>query len=106
MDADVVVIGGGFAGLVAARDLREAGRSVVVLEARARLGGRAWFREIPGTGVMAEYGASWFFLDAQPALAAEIERYGLPVTSSKSTTRCAWLVDGVLRIGDDAARSN
>ena len=105
MDADVVVIGGGFAGLVAARDLREAGRSVVVLEARARLGGRAWFREIPGTGVMAEYGASWFFLDAQPALAAEIERYGLPVTSSKSTTRCAWLVDGVLRIGDDAARS-
>ena len=78
---------------------------MVVLEARARLGGRAWFREIPGTGVMAEYGASWFFLDAQPALAAEIERYGLPVTSSMSTTRYAWLVDGVLRIGDDAARS-
>ena len=43
--------------------------------------GRAWAAapgsRDPGRGVMAEYGASWFFLDAQPALAAEIERYGL-----------------------------
>src|SRR2546423_4187378 len=39
MDADVVVLGGGFAGLVAARDLREERRSVVLLEGRDRLGG-------------------------------------------------------------------
>ena len=50
MDADVIVIGGGFAGLVAARDLRAAGRSVVLLEARDRLGGRTWYRQMPGTG--------------------------------------------------------
>jgi monoamine oxidase len=42
MDADVLVIGGGFAGLVAARDLRERGRNVILLEARDRLGGRTW----------------------------------------------------------------
>ncbi len=105
MDADVVVIGGGFAGLVAARDLRNAGRSVVVLEARTRLGGRTWYREIPGTGVMAEYGGTWFFRDSQTALAEEIERYRVAVTPSMPTTRFTWLADGVLRTGEDAVRA-
>jgi zeta-carotene desaturase len=40
-DATVVVIGGGFAGLGAATRLAEAGRRVLLLEARPRLGGRA-----------------------------------------------------------------
>ena len=40
---DVIVIGAGFAGVTAARDLASAGRSVLVLEARDRLGGRTWY---------------------------------------------------------------
>jgi monoamine oxidase len=42
MDADVLVIGAGAAGLAAARVLADAGRRVIVLEARDRIGGRVW----------------------------------------------------------------
>lgn len=41
-DADVVIIGAGAAGLAAAHDLKAAGRSAIVLEARGRIGGRAF----------------------------------------------------------------
>ncbi len=39
---DVIVIGAGMAGITAARELVRAGFSVVVLEARERIGGRIW----------------------------------------------------------------
>jgi monoamine oxidase len=39
---DVIVIGGGFTGLSAARDLSTAGKSVLIIEARDRIGGRTW----------------------------------------------------------------
>jgi monoamine oxidase len=46
--ADVVVIGAGFAGLAAARELAHNDRSVVVLEARHRVGGRVLNKPIGG----------------------------------------------------------
>ena len=57
-EADAVVVGAGLAGLVAARDLLAAGRSVVVLEARDRVGGRLLNEEI-GDGKVVEVGGQW-----------------------------------------------
>ena len=57
-DADVVVVGAGLAGLAAARDLRAAGRDVIVLEARDRVGGRT-LNEPIGDGKVVEIGAQW-----------------------------------------------
>jgi monoamine oxidase len=56
--ADVVVVGAGFAGLTAARELRKAGRSVIVLEARNRVGGRSLSRSI-GAEDVANMGATF-----------------------------------------------
>ncbi|HEY6923378.1 MAG TPA: NAD(P)/FAD-dependent oxidoreductase [Steroidobacteraceae bacterium] len=56
---DVVIIGAGAAGLAAARALAESGRSVLVLEARDRIGGRIWTRHEPDTGTPIELGAEF-----------------------------------------------
>ena len=42
----VVVVGAGFAGLMSAWRMHQAGHDVVVLEARDRVGGRVWSYEI------------------------------------------------------------
>ena len=66
IDRDVVVIGAGPAGLMAARTLREAGRSVAVLEARARVGGRTWngrVKDEDGREHFIEIGGQWISPD-------------------------------------------
>jgi monoamine oxidase len=61
-DTDVVVVGGGVAGLAAAAELRRMGRRCVVLEAGNRVGGRAHTIEFAGAPL--DLGASWLH-DAQ-----------------------------------------
>ncbi|MGH3302451.1 MAG: flavin monoamine oxidase family protein [Streptosporangiaceae bacterium] len=71
--ADVLVVGAGLAGLTAARELTAAGRSVLVLEARDRVGGRIVSEEI-GAGKIVEMGGQWAgpTQDKILALAAEL----------------------------------
>jgi monoamine oxidase len=57
-NADVVIVGAGLAGLTAARDLVAAGRSVLVLEARDRVGGRVVGHPI-GDGIVVEMGGQY-----------------------------------------------
>jgi monoamine oxidase len=58
VDADVVVVGGGLAGLTAARRVVEAGHEVVVVEARDRVGGRT-LTETRADGLWFDRGGQW-----------------------------------------------
>ncbi|MDZ5076854.1 NAD(P)/FAD-dependent oxidoreductase [Nesterenkonia sp. HG001] len=74
LDRDVVVVGAGPAGLSAARRLQQEGRSVTVLEARDRVGGRTWSQEIDGAFL--EIGGQWVSPD-QSELLGLLEELGL-----------------------------
>ncbi len=69
---DVAVVGAGLSGLTAAHRLRAAGRSVVVLEARNRAGGKMWTESVGGHRV--DLGAHWIgpTQDRIAALAREL----------------------------------
>lgn len=73
---DVIVIGGGFAGLCAAARLKEGGLNVVVLEARDRVGGR-----VMGSKEVAdvEMGGMWFNSDTHTALWRWVQELEQPV---------------------------
>jgi len=72
---DVIVVGAGFAGLSAAREVARAGRSVVVLEARDRVGGRILNHDI-GHGKVVEIGGQWVG-PTQDRVLALIDELGL-----------------------------
>jgi monoamine oxidase len=93
---DVIVVGGGFAGVTAARECALRGRSVLLLEARDRLGGRTWNAAWHGHRV--EYGGAWVHWH-QPHTFSEITRAGLAVTAGEDAGQAIWHVNGELRRG-------
>jgi monoamine oxidase len=95
---DVLVLGGGFAGVVAARELGEAGLSVRLIEARDRLGGRTEYRRRALAGQDLEMGGAWVVPEHRHVW-AEIERYGIEAPLWGLPSSYGWLTDGVLRHG-------
>ena len=93
---DVVVIGAGFAGITAARDLSHRGNSVLVVEARDRIGGRTWLDERLGRPL--EIGGTWVHW-IQPHVWAEMTRYGIEVLPGPAPTRAHWVADGQRHTG-------
>ncbi|HXW84178.1 MAG TPA: FAD-dependent oxidoreductase, partial [Candidatus Binataceae bacterium] len=75
---DVVVIGAGAAGLAAANELVQAGRTVALLEARDRVGGRIWTRSEAGLPVPVELGAE-FIHGSAPITRALLSKAGVSV---------------------------
>src|SRR4051812_39187961 len=57
--SDIIIIGGGVAGLAAAGELARRGLTVTLLEARDRLGGRVCTLQPKGWGIPVEVGAEF-----------------------------------------------
>jgi monoamine oxidase len=95
---DVAVIGAGAAGLAAASKLREEGCSVVVLEARSRLGGRVFTQHQADVEVPIELGAEFIHGEAEPIrdVASEHHLPTLDIAQNRLTRR-----DGRLAVAAD-----
>jgi len=83
-DFDVVIVGGGAAGIGAARRLASSGLSTLLLEAGSRLGGRAWTQEIAGLPL--DLGCGWMHSADKNAWVTIASDAGVPIDRS----RAAW----------------
>jgi monoamine oxidase len=86
---DAVVIGAGFAGLIAARDLSVAGHSVIHVEARDRIGGRTHTDEALGTQL--EFGGAYVHW-TQPNMWHELQHHGIPLAVPLEPRAVYWIV--------------
>jgi monoamine oxidase len=89
MTYDVIVIGGGFAGVTAARETARGGAKTLLLEARDRLGGRTWTHRWNETDI--ELGGGWVHWH-QPHVWSEITRAGLAVELGEDAQVAGWFV--------------
>jgi monoamine oxidase len=93
---DAIVIGGGFAGVTAARELTIAGLDCTLIEARDRLGGRTWYSDWGGDDI--ELGGGWVHWH-QPHAWAELTRAGQGIGMSDQPEVVSWEVAGERRSG-------
>jgi len=75
---DLIVIGAGLSGLALAREATERGAEVVVLEARARIGGRVLSHRTASGAY--DLGPAWVWPSIQPRIARTVQAAGLVLT--------------------------
>ena len=88
---DVAVVGGGLSGLMAARRLMQAGKTVIVLEASGRTGGRIANGQVGGA--VCELGGEWVS-DFQTHIKALLQDFGLETFETFSTGQGTFMHDG------------
>jgi monoamine oxidase len=93
---DVIVIGGGFAGVTTARETTLGGARTLLLEARDRLGGRTWTHSWNGTDI--ELGGGWVHWH-QPHVWSEITRAGLATERGEDAAKAGWFAGEERREG-------
>ncbi|HEX9067320.1 MAG TPA: flavin monoamine oxidase family protein [Ktedonobacterales bacterium] len=91
-ETDVVILGAGFAGLMAARTVLAAGKDVLVVEARDRVGGRIWTRPA-ADGTPLDVGGQWVG-PTQKRLLTLIEELGLSLWKSYDSGKNIQLLRG------------
>lgn len=94
-DADVCVIGAGYAGLTAARRLAAAGKAVMVVEARERVGGRIWTHRL-SDGSAVDRGGAWLAPQHGAAFA--------PARELGTSTYKTWVKGAHLLVGEGRTR--
>ncbi|MCZ4150725.1 putrescine oxidase, partial [Escherichia coli] len=95
LERDVVVIGAGPSGLTAAYELSKAGKSVAVLEARDRVGGRTWTEQMDGATI--EIGGQWISPD-QTGLYSLINELGIETFERYKAGKSVYLTEDGERI--------
>lgn len=91
-DVDYCVVGAGFAGLAAALRLKQAGRSVALLEARDRVGGRT-FTQVLDDGTWIDRGGAWHG-PGQDRIKALMGEYGVGSYKQYLDGEAMMVVDG------------
>ncbi|HNP34731.1 MAG TPA: FAD-dependent oxidoreductase [Woeseiaceae bacterium] len=91
---DTIIVGAGLAGLSAAHALISAGQSVLVLEARERVGGRTWAAPLPGSGVALDWGAEWIVDGMHPNIVALATSFGIETEAEAGNGGLLWQVPG------------
>ena len=91
--ADVVVVGAGLAGMTAAREVMRAGKSVVVLEANERSGGRVHSHKLHGSGELTEAGGT-FVGPTQNRILAMMDEFGIGKFDTYNTGENVYVADG------------
>ncbi|PCC27700.1 FAD-dependent oxidoreductase [Arthrobacter sp. MYb229] len=93
---DVIIVGAGFAGLTAARELSRRGFKTTILEARDRIAGRTHLEEHLGRNL--ELGGTWVHW-TQPYVWAEMGRYGIAPVAGPDFTKAYWSTEGQQHTG-------
>lgn len=80
---DVVVVGAGLSGLQAAYSAQQAGLSVVVVEARDRVGGKTWSVPLASGRGCADLGAAWINDITQRRIATYARQFNLDTVKQR-----------------------